>query len=240
MNRTIDTVDTRSESFIHLVGDLQTDIKTLIKKEIELAKTEMGEKFKVLGRNATFAAAGGVLALIAAFMLLLGLGAIIAQLLQRTDLSPGTAYFISYMGLSLVLGIVGYALIQKAIHAFSSFSLTPEKALETAKGNEAVPIEIRKAAKAKERTPSSDEVKTEVVAARARMDSEMSELKARLTPGYMAKSFCAGMKHHPLRAVIVAVSTGVGGYFYWRNRHLAEVKKIAAGRKWWQFHLRHA
>src|SRR5688572_23183928 len=89
------TTSPRGESFMHLVGDLQTDIKTLIKKEIELAKTEMGEKCKVLGRNAGIAAAGGVLALFALFMLLLGIGAIVARLLQNADLSPGTAYFLS-------------------------------------------------------------------------------------------------------------------------------------------------
>src|SRR5688572_19724553 len=107
MNMT-STTSPKAESFIHLVGDLQTDIKTLIRKEIELAKTEMGEKFKTLGRNAGLAAGGGILALIAVFMLLLGVGALIARLLQTADLSPGTAYFLSYMGLSLVLGGVGY------------------------------------------------------------------------------------------------------------------------------------
>src|SRR6185295_16452888 len=92
----------RTEKFMDLVGDLQTDIKNLIKKEIELAKTEMGEKASVMRRNAAFGAAGGVIGLMAIFMLLLGLGAIIARLLVKADLSPGAAYFIAYMGLAVV------------------------------------------------------------------------------------------------------------------------------------------
>src|SRR3954470_4714070 len=97
------TIDSpKNERFISLVGDLQTDIKNLIKKEIELAKTEMGEKFKVLGRNAAFAAAGGVLGLMAAFMLLLGVGAIIAHLFVRAGMSAGVAYFVAYMGLAII------------------------------------------------------------------------------------------------------------------------------------------
>jgi hypothetical protein len=228
----------RGESFLHLVGDLQTDVKTLIKKEIELAKTEMGEKFKDVGRNAGFAAAGAVMALIAVFMLLLGLGAVIARLLQAADMNPGTAYFLAYMGLSLVLGGVGYFLIRKALNAFSNLSLSPEKALETVRGPEAVEIEIRHQP-VKEAKPSSDELRDEVVAARARMDSEVLELKERLTPGYMLRSSLAGIKHHPLRALLFGASAGVGGYFYWRNRHLAELNRVKAQRKWWQVKIKH-
>ncbi|MGZ8940922.1 MAG: phage holin family protein, partial [Limisphaerales bacterium] len=184
MNGTINRANHRSEGFFTLVGDLQDDVKSLIKKEIDLAKTEMGEKFSALGKNAGLVAAGGVLALIAFFILLLGIGAIIANLLQKAGLSPGAAYFVSYMGLALVLGGVGYALIHKAMNAFSKISLSPEKALAGAKGAEPVPIEIRKAidnkqAEAKEPKRSSDELQTEVIAARTRMDSEMSELKSR-------------------------------------------------------------
>ncbi|MGZ8921669.1 MAG: phage holin family protein, partial [Limisphaerales bacterium] len=235
----------RSEGFFTLVGDLQDDVKSLIKKEIDLAKTEMGEKFSALGKNAGLAAAGGVLALIAFFMLLLGIGAIIANLLQKAGLSPGAAYFVSYMGLALVLGGVGYALIHKAMNAFSKISLSPEKALAGAKGAEPVPIEIRKAidnkqAEAKEPKRSSDELQTEVIAARTRMDSEMSELKSRLTPGYMIRSLFAGIKHHPTRVILISASTGLGGYLYWRNRHMVEVKRLEAQRKWWQFRTRHA
>lgn len=245
MNGTINRANHRSEGFFTLVGDLQDDVKSLIKKEIDLAKTEMGEKFSALGKNAGLAAAGGVLALIALFMLLLGIGAIIANLLQKAGLSPGAAYFISYMGLALMLGGVGYALIHKAMNAFSKISLSPDKALAGVKGAEPVPIEIRKAidnkqSEVKEPKRSSDELQTEVIAARTRMDSEMSELKSRLTPGYMIRSLFAGIKHHPTRVILISASTGLGGYLYWRNRHMVEVKRLEAQRKWWQFRTRHA
>jgi hypothetical protein len=229
------TAAPQGERFMHLVGDLQTDIKTLIKKEIELAKTEMGEKFKVLGRNAGLAAGGGILALIAVFMLLLGLGAMFARLLQKADLSPAAAYFLSYMGLSVILGGAGYALIHKAMNAFSKFSLSPEKALETVRGPEPVQIEIRNTPKR-----TSTEVQGEVIAARARMESEMNEIKERLTPGYMVRSSLAGIKHHPLRALLVGASTGLGGYLMWRSRHSANLKRLVSQRKWWQFKLGHA
>jgi len=247
MNRTITMDSPKNERFVSLVGDLQTDIKNLIKKEIELAKTEMSEKFKVLGRNLAFMGAGAIVGLMAVFLLLLGLGAIIAQLLQKADVTPGTAYFVSYMGLGVVLIVVGYGLIHKALTAFSNLSLTPEKALATAKGEE-VPIHIARTEKKekhdKQPKASSDELKTEAELARARMDSELLELRNRLTPGYMARSFLAGMKHHPMRALIVtAATTGLGGLIYWRKSHLnhaAELKRRHLKRRAWLFKLKHA
>jgi hypothetical protein len=242
---TYNTATPRTEKFMNLVGDLQTDIKNLIKKEIELAKAEMGEKFSVMGRNAAFAAAGGITGLMAVFMLLLGLGAIIARLLVKADLSPGAAYFISYMGLAVVLGAVAYALIHKAMAAFSKLSLAPEKALASVQAAEPVPIEIkRKAAEVKTAPkPSSDQLQDEVIATRTRMDNELSELKARLTPAYMRKCFVGGVKNHPLPAIIVSLaSTGLGGYLIYRKQQkLALVRRQASGlRRWWNLNVRHA
>lgn len=235
----------KSERLFSLVGDLQNDVKKLVRKEIDLAKVELGENFSALGRNAGLAAAGGVLTLIAAFMLLLGIGAIIAHLLQQAGLSPGTSYFLAYMSLSLVLGGIGYFLIRKALDAFSRISLSPDKALAGAMAAEPVPIEIRRAItqiekETKEPRRSSAELQTEVIAARSRMDNEMFELRSRLTPGYMLRSIFAGIKHHPTRALLIGASTGFGSYLVWRNRHLAEIKKIEAQRKWWHFRTRHA
>jgi hypothetical protein len=243
MNTTYATNSPRTEKFFSLVGDLQDDVKTLIKKEIELAKAEMSEKISAMGRNAVFAAIGGVLALMAAFMLMLGLGAIFARLLIGAGLSAAAAYFIAYMGLALILGGVGYAFIQKAISAFKKISFAPEKALVSVQAAEPVPIEIKRKFKQEkaDHKASSDDLQSEVIAARTRMDDEISELKSRLTPRYMARSFLAGLKHHPLRAVIIsAASTGLGGYLYYRKQQrLAMVKRHASRlHRWWN--LRHA
>lgn len=246
MNATYNTAIPRTEKFMNLVGDLQSDLKTLVTKEIELAKAEISEKISAMGRNAAYAAAGGVLGLMAAFMLLLGLGAIIARLLVAADLSPAAAYFISYMGLAIVLGAVGYALLHKAISAFSKISLAPEKAITSVQAAEPVPIEIKKKAHEvkPEKKPSSDELQDQVIAARTRMDNEISELKARLTPAYMGKCFVSGMKNHPLRALVVSLvtSTSVGGYIYYRKHQKMAMARKQAGslRRWLDMTFRHA
>lgn len=224
----------RNEKFIHLLGDLEHEVKTLIKTELELAKTEMGEKFKVLGRNAGFAAGGGILLLSALFILLLALGAIAARLLQNADISPGTADFLAYTGLAIILGGVGYALLHKALHAFSEFSLSPQKALNTVRTPEPTAAESTQKNGKHDPKPSSDQLQDEALATRARMDSEIAELKSRLTPGYVMRSSVAGVKHHPLRALVVGATTGLGGYLLWRHQHQAKVLRLNAHRKWWQ------
>jgi hypothetical protein len=213
------TVFPKNERFINLVGDLQTDIKNLIKKEIDLAKAEMSEKCKVMGRNAAFLGAGAVCAVMAVFILFLGLGAMFAMLLQRADLSPGMAYFLSYVGLGLLLGGGGWFLIQKALHAFSGMSLTPEKALEPIKGQRTEWESNVRKIEVEQPKQSSDDLKAEVDITRERMEAELQELRQRLTPKYMLCSSFAGMKHHPLRAAIIGASTGLGGYLLWRRNH---------------------
>jgi hypothetical protein len=195
----------------------------------------------VLGRNAGYAAAGGLLALMAVFMLFLGIGAIIAQLLVKAGMSSGTAYFVAYMGFGLVLGIIGFILIQKGLHAFSKVSLAPDKALETVRSEDSLAVARKNlhahdAGKEEKHngkpSPSSDELKNEVMTTRYRMENEMSELKSRLKPGYMAKSFATGMKHHPLTALLFGAGTSLGGYLYWRKRHhIATAKSITRAAK---------
>jgi hypothetical protein len=90
---------------------------------------------------------------------------------------------------------------------------------------------------------SSDQLQDEVIATRTRMDEEISELKARLTPSYVGKCFVAGLKHHPLRALLLsAASTGIGGYIYYRKQQkLAMMRKGTSGlRRWWKINVRHA
>ena len=236
MNTRFTAASPQEDSFIHLVGDLRTDIKTLVRKEMELARAEMGEKVKDAARNAALGGAGAVLGLIAFVMLLLGLGAILSRAFQSAGLSPATAYALAYGGLGLVLGGVSFLLIHKAMNALSKFSLSPEKALETVRGPEPTAPEVRR--ERREPAPSSEDLREEVIFTRARMDSEMQELKDRLKPGYVVRSSVAGIKHHPLRALIAGASAGLGGYLMWRHSHGASARRRSAARKWWQ--IKHA
>ena len=217
--RTNSTTSPRNEKFFHLVGDIREDMSELIRKEVALAKAEMGEKFKEIARNAAFMAAGGVVGLMAAFLLFLGIGAIVALALSSAGMARGAAYFVAYGGLGVVLGGIAWLLVLKAMHAFRNFSLAPEKAIESVKGPEATAESRTQTDRAENPKPNSDELQGEVVMARARVDEEMSELRQRLNPGYMGRSTVAGIKHHPFRTLLITAGAGLGGYLLWKQNH---------------------
>ena len=107
-----------------LFGDLAAELRTLMRREMELARTELSEIIGRMFRDAAAMAAGGVIAgtaflvFVAAAVLLLGL------------VMP---YWASALVIGFVLATVGFILIQKGRKDFRQANLTPVKTTETLK-----------------------------------------------------------------------------------------------------------
>jgi VIT1/CCC1 family predicted Fe2+/Mn2+ transporter len=101
-----------------LVGDLAQETRTLIRQEIDLAKTELSNKATFVGKNAGFAAAGGVVALLGVLPVIAGI--VIA-------LGHAIGYATSAFVVGIVLIIAGAVLTMKALKAFKSEPLAPVK-----------------------------------------------------------------------------------------------------------------
>jgi len=108
-----------------LFSELSRETGTLVRKEVELATTEMTAKAKVASGHAGIAAAGGALAH-AGFLVLLA--AIVVGLTQL-GLEPWLA--------ALLVGLVtigaGYALVNKGLSALRQTSVTPTQTIESLK-----------------------------------------------------------------------------------------------------------
>ena len=76
-----------NETVFELAGDWKADVLNLIKKELELAKTELSEKASCIGRNSVFIGIGGACGLMAVLLLFLGLGSLIAFALRAVGMS---------------------------------------------------------------------------------------------------------------------------------------------------------
>lgn len=214
----------KSQTVFELAGDWKTDLANLFKKEVQLAKTEMSEKVSTMGRNAGYMAAGGVLALMALLILLVSLGAVIAFGLRAAGLNVAMSYFLSYIGLALLFGGIGYGLIMKGIHAFSTTSLAPEKTMETIreiKGEDAVThqrvIKVEQK-KEKEHKESSQVLKHQVDNTIERIEDEMAEIKSRLRPKHVCKTAWAMTREHPIRILSIALATGLSSALLIRHR----------------------
>lgn len=117
-----------------LLKELTHETSTLLKQEVDLAKTEMSEKASRVGSNLGEVAKGGSVALLGAIALLLaviyGLGAIL-----NNFLSPETASWLAPLIVGAILAGVGYSMIKKALETLKRESLAPKKTTQSLQEN---------------------------------------------------------------------------------------------------------
>ena|SRR6185369_9940689 len=107
-----------------LFSDLATDMSTLVRQEVALAKLEVGQKVKIAGKNIGYLVVGGVIANA-------GLLAVIAAIILLL------AKIMPHWGASLLVGIVvagiAWLLIGKALASLQHMEITPRETVETLK-----------------------------------------------------------------------------------------------------------
>ncbi len=107
-----------------LIAELTKETTTLVRQEVQLAKTEMSQKASEAGKDVGFLGAGGALAYA-------GLLAIIAGIiLALGEIIPLWA---SALLVGLVVGAIGYFLVRKGINALKQVKPMPEQTLQTLK-----------------------------------------------------------------------------------------------------------
>lgn len=112
-----------------LFAELSRDATTLIRKEFELAKTEMAVNFSRLGRHAAYIAVGGALAYA-------GLLTIVAALVVILHVL-GLTWWASTLIVGIVVALAGYLLVQRGLSALQRDRLAPTETIETLKENAA-------------------------------------------------------------------------------------------------------
>ncbi|HKV09990.1 MAG TPA: phage holin family protein [Thermoanaerobaculia bacterium] len=117
-----------------LLKELTSETTTLLKQEVDLAKTEMSEKASRVGTNLGSLAVGGGVAFLGALALLAaaiyGLTSILDQFM-----SLGVAVWLAPLIIGLILAAVGYSLVKKALETLKRESLTPQKTTESLQEN---------------------------------------------------------------------------------------------------------
>ena len=107
-----------------LFGDLAAEMSNLVRQEVALAKVEVAQKAKYVGRNVGYLVVGGAVAYVA----LLAIVAAIIMLLAKVLPDWGAALLVG-----VVIGVVGWLLIGKAMTALQNTDLTPRETVETLK-----------------------------------------------------------------------------------------------------------
>ncbi len=116
------TSDTRSLG--ELFASLSKDTTTLVRQEIELAKTEISEKVSNAVKNVAVLVVGGAVAYAALILILAAVAVGLAQIME-----PWLAVLI----VGVVVAIIGLLLVQKGLSALKNLNFVPEKTIETLK-----------------------------------------------------------------------------------------------------------
>lgn len=117
-----------------LLKELRDETTTLLRQEVDLAKTEMGEKASRVGRNVGSLAVGGGVALLGALALLAAVVYGLTSILNQF-MSVGVAIWLAPLIVGAVLAAIGYSLVQKALAALRQESLTPTRTTQTLQEN---------------------------------------------------------------------------------------------------------
>ena len=118
-----DKLDNRSIG--DLFAELSRETSQLVKKEVELATTEMTAKARKAGGHVGVAAAGGALAHAG---LLVFLAALVLGLSQL-----GVTPWLSALIISLLTIVVGYVLVNRGLAGLRTSSVAPTRTMESLK-----------------------------------------------------------------------------------------------------------
>lgn len=120
-----------------LLRDLRDETTTLLRQEVDLAKTEMKENVSRLGNHAVQVAIGGFVAYAGIIVLLIGIGHLLGALLVRAGLDAQVAEWLAPSLIGLVVAIVGWAMLARAKNALAHDSLAPRQTVESLRDNKA-------------------------------------------------------------------------------------------------------
>jgi xanthine/uracil permease len=117
-----------------LLKELRDETTTLLRQEVDLAKTEMSEKASRVGTNLGSLAVGGGVAFLGALALLAAVVYGLTSLLNQF-MSVGVAIWLAPLIVGLVLAAIGYSLVKKALATLKQESLTPTRTTQTLQEN---------------------------------------------------------------------------------------------------------
>jgi hypothetical protein len=107
-----------------LFGELATEMSNLVRQEVALAKVEMTQKVKRVGRNVGYLVVGGAVG----YAGLLAVIAAVIMLLARVMPTWGAALLVG-----ILIAGVSWLLIGKAVNALQETDITPRETVETLK-----------------------------------------------------------------------------------------------------------
>jgi hypothetical protein len=118
-------------SVLGLIRDLGNQGRTLLRQEVQLAKTEISESISAMGRNSAMLAAGAMVMLCGLLVLLIGLGWLLAWFFVVAGFHPIFAVFMGSAAIGLVILGIGSIFLISGIKNLSRQPVLPRRTVET-------------------------------------------------------------------------------------------------------------
>jgi hypothetical protein len=116
----------QERSIGELFGEFSQDMTLLVRQEIRLARTEMGEKFSAISKRLTSVLAGGFVAYLGALALVAGI------ILLLTEVA-GLPAWLSALLVGAVMAIGGFMALQAGLRQLKHIDPAPRRTVETIK-----------------------------------------------------------------------------------------------------------
>lgn len=117
------TMQTNNQPSIgQLLSEISTDMSTLVRKEIELARAETSEKISRATRSATILVAGGLVAYAGVIVMLIAAAILLGAVMP---------YWLSSLIVGLVVLVIGAVMIVSGKNTIANMSVVPEKTVQT-------------------------------------------------------------------------------------------------------------
>lgn len=107
-----------------LLGDLSREITTLLRQELELAKTELSDKATKIGRDMAALAVGGAVAYAGMLFILAAIAIALSNVIVP---------WLAFLLVGVAVGGIGFVLIQKGLSDIKKTGLAPQQTIETLK-----------------------------------------------------------------------------------------------------------
>jgi hypothetical protein len=116
----------QERSIGELFGQLSQDMTLLVRQEVQLARSELGEKISRLTTNLVSVIAGGFVAYVGALALV---AALILGLHDLAEISP----WVSALIVGAVLAVAGYVMLHRGLAELKRVDLAPRRTVENIK-----------------------------------------------------------------------------------------------------------
>ncbi len=207
----MDIFETTKGSILGIIRGLAERAKDLVRKEVQLAKTEFSEKISEMFRDATQLAVGGLVAYTGLLVFLMGLGWLVAWALAIAGLQPMFAAFVGLSSVGLLVILIGAGLLLKAKADLAKRNLEPVRTAATLQEMQGEHSEAahQSAAERAVTQSGSAKIQAEVEATEAQMGEALHELGRRLSPHQLKERLKYRIESEPYSAGVFAMVAGL-------------------------------